>query len=206
MTATSTATDRPFTVVFDDETRVEGKLRRVDAGPTWAKHRVSIVLDEADTTGHAFEPTAVAISLRFDDDVEGHALSLHFPTPQEADAFRRRLVATGILAGALVVGVTAAQLSTAAAAPTSVAAPVPIVQTVPLPAPAANPRIPAEDLAPAAPLTAPAINPVIPAEDLAPTTSTRVAAPAANPRIPADDLAPAAPAVPKAPPSNTRAQ
>jgi len=161
MTENPIATDRPFTVVFDDETLVEGKLRRVDAGPTWAKHRVSIVLDDADTSGHAFDPTSLAISLRFDDDVEGHALSLHFPSPQQADAFRRRLIATGVLAGALVVGVTAAQLSTGATATTSIAAPAPLVQTVPLPGPAINPRIPAADLAPAVPLTAPAVNPLI---------------------------------------------
>ena len=55
----------------------------------------------------------MAISLRFDDDVEGHALSLHFPNAEKADEFRKRLIATGVLAGALIVGVTAAQLSVA---------------------------------------------------------------------------------------------
>jgi hypothetical protein len=121
MTAASTAADQPFTVVLDDdETSVaEGLLRRVDAGPTWAKHRVTLELDEGDTSGHALDATSVSISLHFDDDVEGHALSLRFPTAQKANDFRKRLLATGIVAGALVVGVTAAQLSGTVPATTS---------------------------------------------------------------------------------------
>lgn len=113
MTATSIAADRPFTVVLDDdETSVaQGRLGRIDAGPTWAKHRVTLELDEGDTSGHALAATSVSISLHFDDDVEGHALSLDLPTAQKADEFRERLLATGIVSGALVVGVTAAQLS-----------------------------------------------------------------------------------------------
>jgi hypothetical protein len=150
MTA-STSAEQPFSIVLDDDetTVAEGRLRDVDAGPTWAKHRVTIRLDDADTSGHA-AATAVAISLSFDDDVEGHALSLHFPSPEKAEEFRKRLVATGVVAGALVVGVTAAQLS--ASAPTTTAgpaaAPAPaIVRTADRPQPAVNPNIPLEDIA-----------------------------------------------------------
>ena len=155
MTATTPAAEQPFSIVLDDDetTVAEGRLRDVDAGPTWAKHRVTIRLDESDTSGHV-AAAAVSISLSFDDDVEGHALSLHFPSPEKAEQFRKRLVATGVVAGALVVGVTAAQLSASAPATTSgpAAAPAPaIVRTADRPQPAVNPRIPAEDLAPAAP-------------------------------------------------------
>ena len=134
MTARSTDADQPFTIVLDDDEMsvAEGRLRKIDAGPTWAKHRVTIELDEGDTSGHALDASSVSISLHFDDDVEGHALSLHFPTAQKADEFRKRLLATGIVAGALVVGVTAAQLSsTAPATSTTDRAPAPIAAQVP---------------------------------------------------------------------------
>ncbi len=184
MTAKPNAADQPFTVVLDDDesTVAEGRLRDIDAGPTWAKNRVRISLDDRDdTSGHAIDATTVAVTLAFDDDVEGHALSLHFPTAEKADEFRKRLIATGVVAGALVVGVTAAQLSTAIpanppvavpiAAPAPVAAPVPLVvqeahqgmvTPVPIVVQEAN-----QSLAPAQPL----VNPRIPAEDLAPAQS-----------------------------------
>ena len=133
MTAKPTAADQPFTVVLDDDetTVAEGRLRDIDAGPTWAKNRVRISLDDRDdTSGHAIDATAVAVTLAFDDDVEGHAQSLHIPTAEKADEFRKRLIATGVVAGALVVGVTAAQLSTAVPA-TGVPAAVPIAAPAP---------------------------------------------------------------------------
>ena len=150
MTA-STSAEQPFSIVMDDDdaTVAEGRLRDMDAGPTWAKHRVTIRLDEGDTSGHG-AATAVAISHSLDDDVEGHALSHHIPSPEKAEEFRKRLVATGVVAGALVVGVTAAQLS--ASTPTTstgpAAAPAPaIVRTADRPQPAYNPNIPLEDRA-----------------------------------------------------------
>ena len=188
MTAKPTAADQPFTVVLDDDetTVAEGRLRDIDAGPTWAKNRVRISLDDRDdragtpsTRPRSRSPCA------FDDDVEGHALSLHFPTAEKADEFRKRLIATGVVAGALVVGVTAAQLSTAvpatgvpAAVPIAApapAAPVPLViqeahqgMVTPVPIVVQESH---QSLAPAQPL----VNPRIPAEDLAPTkTSPRL--------------------------------
>ena len=89
MTAKPTAADQPFTVVLDDDetTVAEGRLRDIDAGPTWAKHRVRISLDDATTRAATRSTrTTVAITLRFDDDVEGHALSLHFPSRREGRA------------------------------------------------------------------------------------------------------------------------
>jgi len=190
-----TPSDQPFTIILDDddENVAEGKLPGADAGPTWAKHRVTVQLDEGDTAGHAMDATSVSISLRFDDDVEGHALSLHFPDARRAEAFRTRLLATGVVVGALVVGVTAAQLSGTIQA-TSIGA-----GAVPAPGPAqvqplVNPRIPAEDLV--APIVAPAVsqplvNPRIPAEDLAPAA---VPEGATAPRLSASHISSAAPA------------
>jgi hypothetical protein len=208
MTAQPAADDQPFSIVLDDDegTTAEGRWRPVDAGPTWAKHRVTLRIDDADTSGHAHDPLSVSISLYLEDDVEGHALSLRFPSAEKADEFRRRLVATGIVAGALIVGVTTAQLA-ATASPGSLAAPAPIVAPAPHAAPMVNPRT-GENLAPAAPapIVAPAVNPRIPAEDLAPAAPAPIVAPAVNPRIPAEDLAPAAPAPIVAPADASSAQ
>lgn len=185
MTARSTDADQPFTIVLDDDEMsvAEGRLRKIDAGPTWAKHRVTIALDEGDTSGHALDASSVSISLHFDDDVEGHALSLHFPTAQKADEFRKRLLATGIVAAALVVGVTAAQLSSTAPLTNTntIVAPAPIA--VPGPA-VVQPRI--------GPLVQPLVNPNVPADELAQPRFGPLVQPLVNPRIPAEDLAPAA--------------
>jgi hypothetical protein len=185
MSAKTPAADQPFTVILDDDdsTVAEGRLRDIDAGPTWAKSKVVISIDDSsDTSGHALDATAVAVSLRFDDDVEGHALSLHFPTAEKAEEFRKRLIATGVVAGALVVGVTAAQLSSAIPASSSTTtAPAPAIAPVPMVvqeanqyiAPAPIPMVVQEanqHLAPARPQ--PATNPNIPAEDLAPRGAT----------------------------------
>ena len=91
MTAKPTAADQPFTVVLDDDetTVAEGRLRDIDAGPTWAKNRVRISLDDRDdTSGHAIDATAVAVTPALRDDVESPALSLHVPTAEKAASRR----------------------------------------------------------------------------------------------------------------------
>jgi hypothetical protein len=56
-----------------------------------------------DVEGHG---TATLRLQAFDDedDTVGHALSIHFPSREEADAFRRRLLLTGVLTGTIVLG------------------------------------------------------------------------------------------------------
>ena len=64
--------------------------------------------DESDVEGHAYSATQRSVWIRLDvgddDDTEGHAISVHFPTAQEADQFRKRLLAAGLLTGAVVLG------------------------------------------------------------------------------------------------------
>ena len=60
--------------------------------------------DEGDSEGHALSTTVSVRAMLGDDDTEGHAISLNFPTRQDADAFRRRLLAAGVLTGAIAVG------------------------------------------------------------------------------------------------------
>jgi hypothetical protein len=92
-------TNQEFVIDMEpDADWLEEKIRR--DGST----RVRIVADEdADTEGHGAGVLVRAI-VSDDADTEGHAISLHFPSADEADAFRRRLLLTGALAGTLALG------------------------------------------------------------------------------------------------------
>jgi hypothetical protein len=89
--------------VSDDEGWLKDRLGR-DPGAV----RISLKAgDEDDVEGHG-SGTAVALrAFEGDDDTEGHAISVHFPSRTEADAFRRRLMLTGVLAGTIAVGAAA---------------------------------------------------------------------------------------------------
>jgi hypothetical protein len=52
---------------------------------------------DSDTEGHAASPSEVVIDVILGDDTEGHMVRMRFPTPEEAAAFRRRVLATGWL-------------------------------------------------------------------------------------------------------------
>lgn len=59
---------------------------------------------EADVEGHG-QLRSVALTLLVgDDDTEGHAISVNFPTAEAAARFRRNLLLTGALAGSIVLG------------------------------------------------------------------------------------------------------
>lgn len=59
---------------------------------------------EADVEGHG-QLRSVALTLLVgDDDTEGHAISVNFPTAEAAARFRRNLLLTGALAGTIVLG------------------------------------------------------------------------------------------------------
>ena len=73
---------------------------------------VMIRPSDNDATGHVLVATPdLEVEVLIDDDTEGHTLNLHFPTAQAARDFQLKLIATGVLAGTLVVagvGITAA--------------------------------------------------------------------------------------------------
>ena len=101
------------TIVFGDardQERFREALRRRGG-------RSSIRLaasDEPDTEGHtSLTSTAVVIHLD-DDDTEGHAFAVHFPTRQQADDLRRRLLLAGALTGTIALsGIGVATLNNA---------------------------------------------------------------------------------------------
>ena len=77
------------------DSAVEAKLRDrlAKGGPISARLAPA---ESGDVEGHVFQVAqpSVAINLQLDDDdVEGHAISLHFPSLEEAERFRRGLLA-----------------------------------------------------------------------------------------------------------------
>ena len=93
--------DQPVLVESDDAAWLKDRLGRAP-GPT----RLKVRSDESDTEGHAISGTLLRVIVETDDadDTEGHVVSLRFPTAQDADAFRKRLLVTGVLAGTIALG------------------------------------------------------------------------------------------------------
>jgi hypothetical protein len=80
---------------------------------SWLKDRLGgetgsgqVILKAAadDVEGHAMGSTVALRAFEDEDDTEGHAISVHFPSREEADAFRRRLMLAGVLTGTIVLG------------------------------------------------------------------------------------------------------
>ena len=88
---------------FIDE-GVEAQMRALFASRGSLTLRLATGQD-VDTMGHAVANDTVIVVAGGEDDVEGHALALRFPTAKDAQEFQRRLLVTGVIAGALVVGV-----------------------------------------------------------------------------------------------------
>jgi hypothetical protein len=86
----------------DDSQWLEEKLRS-DSGKR--SFRISVLDEDGDTEGHGLRGgPVVRVSLDDEDDTEGHAIAIHFPSLAEADAFRRRLMVTGVLVGTVALG------------------------------------------------------------------------------------------------------
>jgi len=82
----------------------EWLLERIDRGQA---DRVLLRLDDSDdVAGHmAADPTVVRVVIQDDEmDTVGHAISVRLPNSAEAEALRRRILLTGVLVGAVVLG------------------------------------------------------------------------------------------------------
>jgi hypothetical protein len=138
---------------------LEKRLRARLKGKGAERVSVRLAEDQADVEGHTFASAlrSVAVRVHLDpNDTEGHAISVHFPNAEEAARFRNRLIASGILAGSIVLASAAAVGITSTPATSQVTAPeTPIVMvqrpadrgmiqgatlTVPVTAPAAGPQ------------------------------------------------------------------
>lgn len=82
---------------------------------------------DADVEGH-LSLQSVALTLHLDeDDTAGHAISVHFPTADDAARFRRNVILTGALAGSIVLGSAGAVVISSQ--PASPADEVPLLRT-----------------------------------------------------------------------------
>ena len=88
--------------VTDDDGWLKERLGR-DPGAT----RITLKATDDDVEGHGAGATVSLRAFEDEDDTEGHAIAVHFPSREEADAFRRRLLLTGALAGTIALGAAA---------------------------------------------------------------------------------------------------
>lgn len=99
--------DQVVSMAFPDaatEQRLNARLRSGDQ--RFVGVQIAPV-DETDVTGHALAGAERSINVRVsldEDDTEGHAISVHFPTTADADRFRRRLMTAGLLTGTIAIG------------------------------------------------------------------------------------------------------
>ena len=108
-------TDQDLLIELEpDDTQGHTKLRVTDEDG-WLTDRagrdpgsrITLQPIDDDVQGHEVSSTVTLRAFGDDDDTEGHAISVHFPTVEEADAFRRRLMVAGVLAGSIAVGAVA---------------------------------------------------------------------------------------------------
>ena len=106
-------TDQELLIELEpDDTQGPARLRVTD-DEGWLKERLArdprsnrfaLKAIEGDVEGHAMSSTVALRAFDDEDDTEGHAISVHFPSRDEAEAFRRRLMVTGVLAGTIALG------------------------------------------------------------------------------------------------------
>ena len=94
--------DQQAVLVTDDDAWLREKLRQ-EPGAT----RIRVRYDEDEVEGHRYGAGLGVRVIADDLDTEGHAIALHFPSREEADAFRKRLMLGGVLAGTVVLGTAA---------------------------------------------------------------------------------------------------
>ncbi len=85
----------------EDEEWLRRQLRR--KGRQVANMRLTPA-EEGDVEGHAAAPVVRVVATLDEDDVEGQAISLRFPNPEEAGLFRRRLISGGSITATVAFG------------------------------------------------------------------------------------------------------
>lgn len=109
--------DQRALLVPDDAAWLRDKLRQ-EPGAT----RIRVRYDGDEVEGHRYGAGLGVRVIADDLDTEGHSIALHFPSREEADAFRKRLMLTGVIVGSVAIGaVTGAGLASMQVEPSSAA-------------------------------------------------------------------------------------
>lgn len=95
-----TGTGVPLSVGLDPIDEVT-RTRLAERLATGASVPVRLGSDDLDTEGHGTAIDEIVVDLYLDDDVEGHAVRLRFPTKGDAAAFRQSVLAAGRFVGSL---------------------------------------------------------------------------------------------------------
>jgi hypothetical protein len=120
--------DQAAVIAESEETARMLRDRLASGGPI----RVRVALRDADDTeAHALTAETVPITILLEDDVEGHALSVRFPSAGAARDFEKRLVATGLLVGVVAASAVGIGVTQGLDRTTPAGAVAPIVQTAP---------------------------------------------------------------------------
>jgi hypothetical protein len=142
-----TAQEMIFTIRLDDGSLAEATtwdsesartFQKLIEDPAYGRDLRIRAAEPSDTSGHAMAADTITVSVRQEDDLEGHTMTLRFPSAEEAKRFQKRLIITGALAASLVVGAAGVQLASqqgtnvvpqagpAVVAPAAVPAPAPL--------------------------------------------------------------------------------
>ncbi len=84
------------------------KLRKLLRDPTWSRKPLRVTSLPGDTAGHMLAADTLAVSIALEGDVEGHTMTLHLPSAEEARRLQKRLLITGVLAASIVAGAAGA--------------------------------------------------------------------------------------------------
>jgi len=106
-----------FTIQLDDGSLAEARVWDAKSAEAMRKAveapkplRVKAAAP-ADTAGHVLANDTLAVSITLEGDVEGHTMTLRFPSAKEARELQKRLLITGFLAASIVAGAAGANLA-----------------------------------------------------------------------------------------------
>jgi hypothetical protein len=109
-----------FTIRLDDGSLAEATtwdaesartFQKLIEDPAYGRDLRIRATEPSDTSGHAMAADTITVSVRQEDDLEGHTMTLRFPSVDEAKRFQKRLIISGALAASIVVGAAGVQLA-----------------------------------------------------------------------------------------------
>jgi hypothetical protein len=155
------AADMTFTIRLDDGSLAEATawdaesartFQKLIEDPAYGRDLRIRAAEPSDTSGHEMAADTITVSVRQEDDLEGHTMTLRFPTVDEAKRFQKRLIISGALAASIAVGAVGVQLASQQSQVAAPAAGPAIVQQAPSGVTAPAVRVPAvEQVGPISP-------------------------------------------------------